>query len=82
MATQTLERDFSFYKKNKPGFKKKYLGKFLVIFEQKIVSVHESAQEAYLASLKSGLALGTFLIQEVTADSSDTEQTFHSRVSV
>jgi hypothetical protein len=74
-----LQKEYEFYLTNQEELVKKYLNKFLVIKNQKIVGVYDTKQEAYDTSTSS-LELGTFLIQHCLPGSLSHTQTFHSQV--
>lgn len=71
-----LEKEYEFFQKNKKEFKKKYLGKFIVIKNEEIIGVYSSSGEALKETSKNH-AMGTFLIQEVVENDSDYIQRFH-----
>jgi hypothetical protein len=74
-----LQKEFEYYLKNQEELVKKYLNKFLVIKDQKIIGVYDTKQEAYDKST-SEIELGTFLIQHCLPGSLSHTQTFHSQV--
>jgi hypothetical protein len=76
-----LEKEYEFYIKNKDKFLKKYKNKFLVIIGEKICGVFDTKEEA-LAKTAREYELGTFLLQQVTDNDSETIQRYNSRVYV
>ena len=74
-----LDKEYKFYLKNQAELVKKYKGKFLVIKDEKIVSVFGTREEAYNNAVAQ-YKLGTFLIQECLESNKDVIQTFNSRV--
>lgn len=73
-----LKDEFEFYLNNQESLVKKYLGRFIVIKDKKVVGDFGSREEAYLESLKN-YKEGSFLIQHCTPGSASTTQTYHSR---
>jgi len=74
-----LEREYNYYNANKNELLSKYLGKFLLIRNEKLEGVYGSEKDAFIASQENKFELGTFLIQECKLDS-DLKETFYSRV--
>jgi hypothetical protein len=74
-----LEKELKYYIANQAELVKKYLDKFIVIKDQKVVGAYSSQLEAYNEAVKSN-ELGTFLIQHCLPGSESYSQTFHSRV--
>lgn len=74
-----LKEEFEFYLKNQAELHKQYLGKFLVIKNQKVIGVYDSEIEAYTSTVKTQEA-GTFLIQECQPGNESYTQTFRTRV--
>jgi len=76
-----LEKEYEFFKKNLSEFKRKYLGKFIVIKDEQVIGVYSKSTDALQETLKSH-KIGTFLIQQVLEKEEDYIQRFHSRVFV
>ena len=74
-----LKEEFEIYLKNQAELLKQYLGKFLVIKNQKVIGVYDSEIEAYTSTVKTQEA-GTFLIQECQPGNESYTQTFRTRV--
>lgn len=74
-----LEKEFQYYIDNQKELVEKYKGKYLVIKDLSVVSVHDSEIEAYSDSVKK-YELGTFLIQECMPGEENYTQTFRTRV--
>jgi hypothetical protein len=74
-----LEKEFNYFKEHKDELQKKYLGKTIVIQNEEVVGVYPSEAEALQEASKK-FALGTFLIQKISAKEKDYIQRFHSRV--
>ena len=74
-----LEQEFKYYLDNQAELVKKHLNKFLVIKDQKVVSVHDTKEAAY-NDATSKYELGTFLIQHCLPGTLGHTQTFHSQV--
>jgi hypothetical protein len=81
MDSKVLKKEFDFYLANQAEFVKTYLGKYIVLKDQKVIGVYDSNIEAYEQTEKEH-ALGTFLIQLVEPGVENYTQTFHSRVFV
>ena len=76
-----LKKNYDFYIRNHKEIVSKYLNKFIVIKEEKIVDSYDTFEEAARESAKK-YELGTFIIQECSQDLDETTQAFHSRVLV
>lgn len=74
-----LKQEFQYYLDHQAELVKKYLNKFLVIKDQKVVAEYDTKQEAY-DEASSKYELGTFLIQHCLPGSLSHTQTFHSQV--
>jgi len=74
-----LDKEYTYYKKNKADLLRKYKDKFIVIMNDSVVGIYDSEGEAYKDSV-SKYKLGTFLIQHCVANDEETKQIFHSRV--
>ena len=75
-----LDKEFQYYKDHQEELVRLYKGKFLVIREEAVVSVHDEQLEAYLDA-KNKYPAGTFLIQHCMPGEESYTQTFHSRAS-
>jgi hypothetical protein len=73
----SFEKELEYYKKNKEEFLKRYMDRYLVIVENKLIGDYGSEKEAYDEALKK-FDLGSFLIKKCVKD--ETLQSFHSRV--
>lgn len=78
---EDLRKNFNFYLENHKDIIKKYLDKYIVIKDEKIVDSYDTFEEAVSESSKK-YKLGTFIIQKCSKDLSETTQAFHSRVLV
>lgn len=74
-----LEKEYSYFNKNKASLLKKYNNKFIVIMGEEVIGAYDTQEEALRESSKK-YAVGTFLIQKVSNDPSDTVQKFFSNV--
>lgn len=79
MNNDLLKENYSYYLQNHDEIVKKYLGKFIIIKEKKIVDSYDTLEEAVSEASKK-YELGTFIIQECNKDLDDSKQIFHSRV--
>ena len=59
-----LEKEYKYYRDNKEEFVKKYLGKHIVIQNDKVIGIYNSLEDAITNSLKDN-ELGTFLVKQV-----------------
>lgn len=75
-----LKQEFNYYIQHKQEFVAEYNRKFIVLKEHKTIHQASSRQEAISWALKNSYALGTFLVQYVTEDDSETVQRYCSRV--
>lgn len=74
----TLEKELKFYVKHQNEFLKSYLGKFLLIKDEKLIGAFDTSSDAYDAG-KSKFELGTFLIQKCEPGNESYTQVYHSR---
>jgi len=59
-----LETEWEFYENNKEELIEKYLGKYIVISGNKVISVYEDENTAYFETVKT-IPLGSFMIHHV-----------------
>jgi hypothetical protein len=59
-----LEKEWEFYENNRDELVEKYCGKYVVISENKVVSVYDDENTAYFETVKN-LPLGSFMIHQV-----------------
>jgi len=59
-----LENEWEFYENNRVELLEKYSGKYIVISENKVVSVYDDENTAYFETVKT-LPLGSFMIHHV-----------------
>ena len=62
-----LEAEWEFYENHRDELVEKYSGKYIVISEDKVVSVYDDENIAYFETLKF-LPLGSFMIHHVTEE--------------
>jgi hypothetical protein len=74
-----LQKELEYFKSHQEELVQKYLGKFLVIKNQKVQGVYDTEMDAY-TDAKKNFELGTFLIQHCLPGEESYTQTFHSRV--
>ncbi|OGI90356.1 hypothetical protein A3B01_02285 [Candidatus Nomurabacteria bacterium RIFCSPLOWO2_01_FULL_41_52b] len=79
MGNENLQKELEYFKSNQKELVEKYENKFLVIKDQKVVSVFDTEIDAYTEAQKQ-FELGTFLIQQCLPGKESYTQTFHSRV--
>ena len=72
-----LDKEFQYYKDHQKELVRLYDGKFLVIVDEEVKSVHDSGLDAYV-SAEATYPPGTFLIQECSAGEESYTQTYHS----
>ena len=73
-----LKDDFRYYLTHRDELLKKYEGKFLAIKDQQVIGVYMDETEA-INKTALDHELGTFLVQECSADPNSTKQTYYSR---
>jgi hypothetical protein len=74
-----LEKEYSYFLKNKEALLKSFPNKFIVIIDDEVVGNFGSQEEALKEASKK-YKLGTFLIQKVSQAESDVIQRFFSMV--
>lgn len=79
MNDNLLKKDFDYYVKNHEEIVKRYLNKYIVIKEEKIVDSYDTFEEA-LEEASKKYDLGTFIIQKCDKSLDEQTQVFHSRV--
>ena len=72
-----LDKEFQYYKDHQKELVQQYDGKFLVIVDEEVKSVHDSGLKAYVAA-EATYPPGTFLIQECSAGEESYTQIYHS----
>ena len=78
-VTDTLRKEFQFYRDSQDEMVQKYDGKVVAIKNGKVLGAYDSASEA-LSQTQKTHELGSFLIQKVSAGSKDYTLTIRSRV--
>ena len=76
-----LKKELDYFIAHQKELVEKYAGKFLVIKNLQVVSVHDKEIEAYEEAQKEH-ELGTFIIQQALPGEESYTQTFHSLVSL
>ena len=74
-----LEKEFTYYLKNKNELVKKYKGKIIVIKDNEVLGAFSSEIEAINKTMEKH-ELGTFLVQKCEPGRASYTQTYHSRV--
>lgn len=74
-----LEKEYSYFLKNKDALLKSFPDKFIVIIGDEVVDNFDSQDDALKEASKK-YKLGTFLIQKVSKDENDITQRFFSMV--
>ncbi len=77
--SKPLEKEFKYYIENRDDLAKKYIDKYIVIKNKKVIGVYSSEITAIQETSKNQ-SLGTFLVQKCTLDKENYKQTYHSRV--
>jgi hypothetical protein len=65
-----LERESTYYEANKEYLHENYLGRYIVISDNKVIGTYNSDGEAYTETVKT-LPLGSFMIKYMTKDPAD-----------
>lgn len=76
---EELKKNYDYYTKNHDKIVKKYLNKFIIIKDEKIVDSYDTFEEAFKKSSEK-YKIGTFIIQKCTENIEEDTQIFHSRV--
>lgn len=76
-----FEVENKYYNKHKEEFRKKYLGKHIVIHGNELEGVYDNDGDAFNEAIKT-MKPGTFMIKIVTATDEEEIQRFMSRVYV
>lgn len=76
-----LQKELNYFKTNQKELLRQYVGKFLVIKNQKVEGVYDSEIEAYDKAQKN-FKLGSFLIQKCVPGKESYTQTFYSRLEI
>lgn len=63
-----LLRQRAFYDEHKEEYRKKYLGKYVLIYQNKLQGAFESVVPAYNYATQNGFKKDSFIIHEVTAE--------------
>lgn len=79
MNEDILKKDFDYYVKNHKEIIQKYLNKYIIIKEEKIIDSYNTFEEA-LEKASKKYELGTFIIQKCSENLDEQTQIFHSRV--
>ena len=74
-----FEVESKFYNEHKEEYRKKYLGKHIVIHGSELKGVYDNDWDAFEESIKT-MEAGTFMIKIVTATDEEGRQRFMSRV--
>jgi hypothetical protein len=77
---KNLEEEFQYYLKNKDFFVKQYNGKYIAIKSKKVIYSSDTRKEVIDYMIKNNYELGSFLVQHVSANNSDTVQRYYSRI--
>ena len=76
---EELKKNYNYYVNNHNEIVKKYLNKFIVIKDEKILDSYDTFEEAFKKSSEK-YELGTFIIQKCTKNIEEDTRVFHSRV--
>lgn len=72
-----LEKEYSYFLKNKAALLKEYANKFIVIIGEQVVGSYDSQEEA-LKEASQKYTIGEFLIQKISDNQDDVTQRFFS----
>jgi hypothetical protein len=78
MSHTSLKSELDYYIANQNDLTAKYLGKFLVIKDHKVLSAYDSELQAVRETEKT-FPLGSFLVQKCSLSKDSYTQTFRSR---
>ena len=76
---EELKKNYNYYIQNHDIIIEKYLNKFIIIKDEKIIDSYDTFEEAFEESSKK-YELGTFIIQKCTENIEEDTRIFHSRV--
>jgi hypothetical protein len=74
-----LEKEQAYFKAHKDEFRKKYLGKRIVISGEELKGAYDTDEEAYAAAVKT-MKPGSFMIKLVTQTDQESVQRYMNRV--
>ena len=74
-----LSKEFQYYIENQKKLSKKYLGKYLIIKDCKVVEAFDKEIDAYREG-REKYGLGNFLLQQCFPDRESITSTYQSRV--
>ena len=74
----SLEKDFQYYLDHQVELAEQYEGKILVIKGEQVIGVYDD-EDVAIKTTSEEYELGTFLVQECSADPDSTTVTYHSR---
>lgn len=80
LIKENLSNYLDYYIQHKEEFVAKYNNKFIALKEHKVLCEADSREDAISRTLGLGYELGTFLVQHVTLNDSETIQRYCSRV--
>ena len=78
-VSSALQREFEYYLSHQDSMVEKYNGRVIVLKGGQVLGVYDTELDA-LTETQMAHALGTFLVQKVSAGDTEYSQTFHSRV--
>ena len=81
MEYELVEKNYNYYVENHKTLVKKYVNKFIVIKDEKVVGSFDSFEDAY-KNAENKYELGTFIIQECTKNINETTIICNSRVRI
>ena len=73
-----LRKEFEFYLAHRADLLAKYIGRVIVVVDERVIGDYPTEAEAVKAAVAAGNALGSFLVQRCEPGAET--QTFHSRV--
>lgn len=79
MTSPSLKAEFDYYVANQAELAKRYLGKYIVIKNKKVIGAFDAEMDAVIETSKTE-QIGSFLVQFCEPGADNYTQTFHSRV--
>ena len=77
-----LEKDYEYFVENFKAITKDHIGKFVVIFDCKIIGYYATQEAAIAEMRKLGKELGEYIVQKCTLNIEDNNAVYHSRVGI
>ena len=77
-----FDKETVYYENNLSTLQKKYMGRYIVISEDKVIGAYDSDEQAYAGAIEAKCLPGAFMIKPITENPEDQIQRFTSLVYV